>query len=419
MKVWQISRDDNTGGASRSAYRLHVALSLTGVESRMRVLNRETPNDLVFDGVPPRQFAQRVRSRVERMLRDRALRKFRTDNLIMHSFGQESAGLVDELNASDADVLNLHWIAKLLSISDIGRLRKPLVWTLHDMWAFCGGEHVVADDAHARFRLGYLPGNRPPGEGGPDLNRIAWETKRRAWAEQTFTIVTPGRWMARCARESVLFRNSPVHVIPNPLEMTELWRPIPQRFARMSLGLDPNKQFVLAGSAGGMPHLKGEDLLRKCMEEVSAVAPGKAELLVFGQNRPAIPGDWPCPVHWLGSVRDDHTLAMLYSAADVTVVPSRQDNLPNTAIESHACGTPVVAFAIGGLPDIVTPGETGWLASPFDTHDLAQGVLWVLGDQARWSSLSGAARVSALAKYSPQVVAAQYLSVYDGAFARR
>jgi glycosyltransferase involved in cell wall biosynthesis len=347
------------------------------------------------------------------------IKKFRTDNLIMHSFGEESAGVVDEINACDADVLNIHWIAKLLSIDDIGRLRKPLVWTLHDMWAFCGGEHVVDDDPDARFRVGYLPDNRPPGESGPDLNRIAWEAKRRAWAEQTFTIVTPGHWMAKCARESVLFRNTPVHVIPNPLEMTELWRPIPQRFARISLGLDPEKQFVLAGSAGGMPHLKGEDLLRKCMQEVSAAAPGKAELLVFGQHRPAGPADWPCPVHWLGPVRDDHMLSMLYSAADVTIVPSRQDNLPNTAIESHACGTPVVAFAIGGLPDIVTPRETGWLAAPFDTHDLAQGVLWVLGDNARRSAMSAAARASAIEKYSPQVIASQYLKVYAGAIARR
>ena len=168
-----------------------------------------------------------------------------------------------------------------------------------------------------------------------------------------------------------------------------------------------------------MPHLKGEDLLRKCMEQVGAAAPGKAELLVFGQNQPANTGEWPCPVHWLGPVRDDHTLAMLYSAANVTVVPSRQDNLPNTAIESHACGTPVVAFTIGGLPDIVTPGETGWLASPFDTDDLAHGVMWVLGDAARWSALSRAARASAMAKYSPQAIAAQYLSVYEGVCARR
>lgn len=415
MKVWQISRDDNTGGASRAAYRLHVALTLCGLDSHMRVLNRETANDLVIAGRAPRSFGQRVKGRLQRELQERQQKKFKTDNPILHSFGHESAGLVDELNRCDADVLNLHWIAKFLSIEDIGRLTKPLVWTFHDMWAFCGGEHVAPDDTQSRFRLGYLQDNRPPGESGPDLNRFSWEAKRRAWAQQRFTIVTPGHWMADCVRESLLFKDSPVHVIPNPLEMQYVWRPLPKHYARLSLGLDPSKQYVLAGSAGGMPHLKGEDLLRQCMAHIASQTSGKVELLIFGQNRPAGSQDWPCPVHWLGSVRDDHVLATLYSAADVMMVPSRQDNLPNTAIEAHACGTPVVAFKIGGLPDIVTHQETGWLAQPFDTKDLAQGVQWVLADSARHHHLVQAARRSALEKYSPEVITSQYLAVYEAA----
>ena len=163
MKVWHISRDDNTGGASKAAYRLHVAMNQADIDSHLRVLNRETANDKVISGRPSRSFATKVRARIEKILREQKQRRFKTDNLIMHSFGQESAGIVNELNQCGADILNLHWIAKLLSIDDIGRLIKPLVWTFHDMWAFCGGEHVVSDDAQARFRLGYLANNRPAG----------------------------------------------------------------------------------------------------------------------------------------------------------------------------------------------------------------------------------------------------------------
>ncbi len=415
MKVWQISRDDNTGGASRAAYRLHVALTLCGVDSHMRVLNRETANDRVIAGRAPRSLSQRIKGRIQRELQDRQQKKFKTDNPILHSFGYESAGLVDELNGCDADVLNLHWIAKFLSIEDIGRLTKPLVWTFHDMWAFCGGEHVAPDDSQSRFRQGYLQDNRPAGESGPDLNRLSWEAKRSAWANQHFTIVTPGHWMAGCVRDSLLFKDAPVHVIPNPIEMQHVWRPIPQHFARLSLGLDPAKQYVLAGSAGGMPHLKGEDLLRECMGHIEATTPGKVELLMFGQYQPAGASEWPCPVHWLGPVRDDQVLATLYSAADVMMVPSRQDNLPNTAIEAHACGTPVVAFRIGGLPDIVAHQETGWLAQPFDTQDLAQGVQCILAYAQRKNQLAQAARRSALDKYSAEVVSSQYLAVYESA----
>jgi glycosyltransferase involved in cell wall biosynthesis len=224
--------------------------------------------------------------------------------------------------------------------------------------------------------------------------------------------------MATCARESVLFRQSPVQAIPNPLEMTHLWRPISKQYARAVLGLEQNKHYVLSGSAGGMPHLKGEDLLKHAMANVTSSQALKPELLIFGQYKPAGDSTWPCPVHWLGPVRDDHVMTLIYAAADVMAVPSRQDNLPNTAIEAHACGVPVVAFNIGGLPDIVTHQQTGWLSPAFDTNDLARGIAWVLQDLTRWQVLSGAARQQALERFSPEVVTQQYLAVYRQAIER-
>ncbi len=415
MNILQLSTDDFSGGASRAAYRLHQALCAQGLDSRMRVLVHQTANARVIAGRGPRSFEQKVRDRVARVLRDRRARQFRTDNLILHSYGQVSAGLVGEINASPADVLNLHWIVNLLSVEDIGRLRKPIVWTLHDMWAFCGGEHYAPDNVGARFGHGYLNDNRPAGEHGPDLNREAWERKRRAWADQSFQIVAPSRWMAGCVRDSVLFRNTPVRVIPNPIEMEQLWRPLSKRFAHAALGLDPNKQYVLSGSAGGSPHLKGEDLLLKAMARVAAARGQEIEILIFGQFRPLHDQDWPCRVHWLGPVRDDHVMATIYSACDLMVVPSRQDNLPNTAVEANACGAPVVGFEIGGLPDIVSHQESGWLARAFDTDMLGDGILWMLSDPQRLAKLSAQARKIALARYSGQAVTQQYLQVYEEA----
>lgn len=416
MKVWHLSTDDLNGGAARAAYRLHMALLENGIESTMRVLTHQTANDRVISGKGPRTLGQKIQARLQAKLHELHARRFNTDNAIMHSFGHVSAGIVDEINCSDADVVNLHWIVNLLSIEDIGRITKPLVWTLHDMWAFCGGEHIVPDNnAESRFRAGYLPSNRPAGEAGPDLNRRAWLAKQHSWANQTFNIVTPGRWMANCASESVLFRQAPVKAIPNPLEMQYLWRPISKAYARAVLGLEQNKCYVLSGSAGGMPHLKGEDLLKQAMLNITSTQALKPELLVFGQYKPAGGHNWPCPVHWLGPVRDDHVMSLIYSAADVMAVPSRQDNLPNTAIEAHACGVPVVAFNIGGLPDIVTHQQTGWLSPAFDTQDLAQGLAWVLQDSTRWEALSAAARQQALERFSPEVVTKQYLAVYQQA----
>jgi len=423
MKVLQLSTDDFSGGASRAAYRLHMALLQCGVDSRMRVLVHQTANDKVFAGKAPRNFSQKVKGKLQEKWREFGRRKFRSSNTIMHSFGDTSAGIVDEINASDVDVVNLHWIANLLSIEDIGRIKKPIVWTLHDMWAFCGGEHVVFDDRpSARFRVGYRSDNRPDGESGPDLNRQTWEAKREAWSKQRFHIVTPGRWMAGCVGDSALLKHQSVRVIPNPIELAQLWRPIDKQFARSVLGLDIHKKYVLSGSAGGMAHLKGEDLLRDAFMKLKNMGQNLPDLLIFGQSRPvnahAGVSDWPCQVHWLGRVNDDHVMSLLYAAADVMAVPSRLDNLPNTAVEAHACGVPVAAFSIGGLPDIVDHQQSGWLAPAFDTDHLANGIAWLLQDDARWQQLSSRARQIAEQRFAPQVVVDQYLDVYQAALSQ-
>ena len=414
MKILHLSRDDNTGGASRAAYRLHCALLENDSDSAMRVLNHETANVKVKTGRAHRSFKAKVQNKLIQLLRTYSNRNFKTDNLILHTFGDVSAGIVEELNNCDADILNIHWIAKFLSIEDLGRLCKPLVWTFHDMWALCGGEHVAPDDEQSRFRIGYLPDNRPKGESGPDLNRFAWERKKKAWKTQRFNVVAPSQWMARCVRESVLFKNSPVHVIPNPLEMNFTWRPIDKVFARRTLGLNPNKKYIVSGSAGGMPHLKGEDLFYETIKKIANTdIASDTELLIFGQYQPISSLSWPLPVNWLGPIKDDNVMAAVYSAADVTVVPSRQDNLPNIAVESHACGTPVAGFNIGGIPDIVNHLHTGWIADSFNTDDLANGIYWMLSDSTLINQLSREARASAISKYDTAIVANQYLNLYS------
>jgi len=339
-------------------------------------------------------------------------RGWQTDNTTLHTFGHIGAKLVEELNSSDADVLHLHWISKMLSVKDIGRLKKPIVWTLHDMWPFCGGEHYAPDDA-ARFRKGYNAHNRPLWESGPDLNRRTWMAKRRAWAQQHFSLVCPGEWLAGCARDSVLFAQSQVQVIPNCLDTLHTWRAIPRDVARIELGLPLDKKLIMFGADGGVADpRKGADFLREGLELALSKKAHSVELLVFGQSNSKDGDRWPCHVHWLGTVRDDRVLALAYSAADVMVVPSRQDNLPNTAIEAQACGTPVAAFNVGGLPEIVTHRKTGWLAKPFDIIDLAEGMMWLIDDDERQQILSEAARRQAVARFSESVVAAEYVELY-------
>jgi len=412
MKILHVSYGDADGGAARAAYRIHRALVASGIDSRMRVLYRSTDDDLVT-AAARRPVTGRLTQKFHRRWLAYTRRGWYTDNPILHTFGQVGAGVLDELNTSDADVLNLHWIANMLSVRDIGRLMKPLFWTLHDMWAFCGGEHYTSDDNGARFRQGYSADNRPAIECGPDLNRQTWATKSRAWARLRCTIISPSRWLADCARQSALFSDAAVHVIPYPLEMERLWRPIPREAARVALGLPPDKKLILMGAYGGVADpRKGGDLLRDAMVRVAARHPGEVELLIYGQSNSSSAGTWPCPVHWLGVVRDDRVLALAYSASDVMVVPSRQEAFGQTALEAQACGAPVVAFDIGGLPDIVTHRETGWLAKAFDSADLAGGVLWLLADEARHATIAATARKLAVQRFAEPVIAAKYAELY-------
>lgn len=335
-------------------------------------------------------------------------RMLKTRNSIMHSAAVLPSGWPGRINAADADVVHLNWInLEMMSIKDVGHIKKPVVWTLHDMWAFCGAEHVTDD---LRWRDGYSSVNRPDYESGFDLNRWVWKRKRRAW-RRPMHIVTPSHWLAECVRQSALMGTWPVTVIHNPIN-TEVWQPIDKVLARQLLGLTSDGPLLLFGTFGenSAPH-KGFDLLRAALQHLGGQTEG-LQLMVFGELEPRVPRDIAFPVHYAGHLHDDLSLRVLYSAADVTVIPSRLENLPNTGLESLASGTPVVAFNTCGLPDVVRHHQTGYLAKPFDAEDLAEGVRWVLQDSERYARLCANARNDAVARFSYPAVARQYLDVY-------
>lgn len=415
LKVLQVNTYDVEGGAARAAYRIHRALIDHGIDSQMRVRYGRSDDVQVKAGQPPLSRTRRTLAHLQRRWVAHRRRAWHTADPGFHTFGEQGAGIVAELNNSDADILNLHWFSNLLSVKDVGRLTKPIVWTLHDMWAFCGGEHYASDGESARFREGYLACNRPKHESGPDLNRHTWELKREQWSRQRFHIVSPSNWLARCARESKLLRECRISVIPNPIDLTA-WRPISKSLARHVLGLDPEAKIVLVGAEGGLRDpRKGGDLATAALALIAGQKIRPDLVLVFGQSS-ATTGSNPgvsVPVKFMGRLYDDMSMVLAYNAADVMLIPSRQDNLPNTAVEAQACGTPVVAFNVGGIPDIVSHRETGWLAAPLDVAGLAAGITWVLEDGARAIALGSRARNMAVERFSSARVAECYSRLYE------
>jgi glycosyltransferase involved in cell wall biosynthesis len=404
MKIFQINNSDINGGAARAAYRIHQALRRSGDDLTMRV-NMTTSTDWTVQG--PQTNLEKLSVRLRPLGGAFVKIFFHTNNPVIHSPAVLPSSWPSRLNKSDADVLNLHWVAEeMMSIGDIGRLRKPVVWTLHDMWAFCGAEHYTED---TRWLEGYRADNRPFHESGFDLNRWVWARKRKQW-KHPIQIVTPSRWLANCVQESALMQDWPVNVVPNPIN-TDRWQPVDKSQARSLWGLPSDVPLLLFGAMdGGRDPRKGFDLLLNALKHIRGKVP-EMQLVVFGELTPCEPLNLGFPVYYTGHLHDDLSLRVLYSAADLLVIPSRLDNLPNTGVEALSCGSPVVAFDTGGLSDIVIHKVTGYLAEPFDVTDLAKGIKWILDNQNK-KNLSENARKHAIEKFSYPIVAQQYQQIY-------
>ena len=407
MKVLHVNYSDYTGGAARAAYRIHSGLRKIGVDSHMLVLQKVTNSETVS---APLSTAQLLRSRIFRKL-ERKLCEYQQDgNPILHSLNLFSSGLARHIDAHNPDVVNLHWLGyNTLTISEIARIRQPVVWTLHDMWTFTGTAHYEQEEPASGWQQGYV-GKRPEGFKGFDWDKIIFRHKKRAWSPMN--LVTPSRWLAECAGKSALCHDYPRKVIHNGIDLS-IYRPIDRRQARAALGLpldcplilfcalsstaDPRKGFHQLGAA--LQLIEVALMEKGCRIVVLGGEPGKEHQL------------GKLPTHSLGTVSEDADLALIYSAADVFVAPSLQDNLPNTMVESLACGTPCVAFSIGGFKDAIVTGSNGFLAEAFDVNELASGILAVLNSDSL--PMRDACRESAQRLFADTDVAKAYLAHYE------
>jgi glycosyltransferase involved in cell wall biosynthesis len=416
MKVLIVSTYDVMGGAARAAFRLHEALNAARMDCQMRVMHQGSDAPTVEAKRTWREFiANRI---FHRFIGQRVKRLQKSSNKNLRSLAICGSGLVDEINQSDADVVNIHWMLhEMFSIRDLARITKPVVWTLHDMWAFCGAEHVCDDGADARWRVGYTKENRSPTDSGPDMDRWTWERKRKHWTTPMQMIV-PSTWMADCVAGSKLMGNWPVEVIPTPINL-KVYRPWPKQMARQMFGLPADAPLILFGAwTGGASGNKGGDLLRQALPGVAEKVPGARAVVFGGSAFESDDENAPMPIHSIGALRDDYSLALLYSAADVMVVPSRIESLCQTALEAEACGTPVVCFDKSGLIDSVAEGATGLRVTPYSTDELSEAIIRLLLDPELRDSMGGAGPEFVAKLCAPEVVAARYRAVFDAVIAQ-
>lgn len=408
MKILHISLSDNNGGAARAAYRLHKSLLSIGIDSKMMVQDVNLDDSTVMGSV---KKIDKILVFLRIYIATLLVRLQKTQNPILHSPAFINSQFVKKINSSDADIVHLHWVqGEMLTIADFKKISKPLIWTLHDMWGFCGAEHISWDN---RWKDGYLKENRPSHESGIDVNKWVWNRKKRLWKTPIY-ILTPSSWLANCVRESILMKNWPVSVIPNPINI-DLWKPLDKYIARDLLGLPLDCPLLLFGTMGSnFDYNKGYDLLIDALNHLSSnqETPNGLKLVIFGQNAPKIEPNLPFPTQYIGKLHDDSSLRALYCAADLVVVPSRLESFGQTASEAHSCGIPVVAFNTSGLRDIIEHKKTGYLANSFDPVDLAIGINWVLNNSNK-ELLSKNARIKATSHFSSTLVATKIVKIYE------
>lgn len=303
-------------------------------------------------------------------------------------------------------LVHLHWVGHgMLRVEEIGKLGCPVVWTLHDTWAFTGGCHYTGDCVGYQQQCGKCP--QLASDDASDLSHSLIRRKAQAFRGLDLTIVTPSHWLAKLAASSSLFAGRRIEVIPNGLDV-DAFKPIERNSARDYFGVADGNPVILFGAHWLPDPRKGGDLLCSALSMLGR----SCTLLTFGEGQLPLLEGGGIRVRALGNLSDNASLVLAYSAADLFVCPSREDNLPNTVAEAMACGTPCVAFDANGLPDMVTHQVDGWLAKAFDPEDLARGIRWILS-HPQPEVLRNAARAKAVAEYSLDVMSARYAALYS------
>lgn len=433
-KVLYINTSDSHGGAARAAMRIMHGVKQYGVETQMLVLDKHSTSlDVVAlqEFVPKSKLfsildwvAKKVKNKWQH-LQWRPYRKTK-ENIFMSDM--RSTRLHGALQKLNYDILHLHWVnQRFLDLSELKRLNKPIVWTLHDSWPFCGVCHYFLDCQRYQTHCGDCPMLNSGKE--KDLAYRIFEEKLRAYRNLNLHIVTPSSWLGECAKQSALFGRFPVTVIPNCLE-TDVYRPLSEQeideclsvaiernpalhAVQIAAGEKSEKPLILYGAvAAATDKIKGFKYLLSALQLLDKRG-FEANLLVFGASEIDLPMQFEhISVHFIGYVSDTDLLVTLYNLADVMVVPSLTENLSCAIMESLSCATPVCCFAIGGNGDMVEHQVNGYLAKENDAENLAQGIRWCL-DNNKDGALSQAARKKVMENYTIERVGEMYVEVYS------
>ena len=413
MKVLHLNAN-SAGGAFTAANRLSASLRALNIDS----------SHVVYSGAEGSGYAVWADSffRRNRALLNHAMEKldflrYEKDAAVRFAFSHGLTGVdVTRWQAFDeADIVHLHWINKgfisLGGLSDIVKSGKPVVWTCHDMWPFTGGCYHNRGCDHFQTGCGRCPYLKNPS--GQDLSARVYRRKQQIFSADNLHFITPSKWLSGKASLSPIANGKQIAVIPNGID-TNRFTPGSTTEARQKLGIPADAKILAFAAASLANPKKGFAEFKELVGLLYSAEIKNLHVLLIGENKQNAPLDFQVPHTFTGYLSGETEMVQCYQAADVYVTTSHEENLPTTIMESMACGTPVAAFSVGGIPEMITEGENGWLSNLFDVKILSEKIVVYLNTpDAGRVSLQNRARQNALEKYDSAVVANQYKRIYE------
>lgn len=406
MKILTVNTYDVEGGAAKAAYRLHKALVNAGINSHMLVQSKSSDDFTVLGKL---SRTDTISNNLREIIDDLPTKFYKNRSKTHFSPAWVPyGGMAEKINALNPDIVHLHWIGGgMMRIKEIAKIKAPVVWSLHDMWPFTGGCHY--DEFCAAYRKSCGNCKVLGSKSDFDISRQIHKRKAKAYEKKAdLTIIGLSKWMAKCAAESTLFKDKKVIHLPNLID-SQTFKAVDKCTAREIFNLPSDKKLVMFGAmAATSDSRKGFKELSRALTKLKR---DDIELVVYGSGKPQTPPDFKFNTTYIGKLNDETSLKTLYSAADVMVVPSLQENLSNAIMESLSCGTPVVSFDIGGNSDLIDHKQNGYLAKPFDTDELAFGIDWILSS-SNYEKISDYARKKVVENFDMTVVVKEYIHLY-------
>ena len=419
MRVLIVNTSEKTGGAAVAANRLMEALKNNGVKAKMLV--REKVSDqITVVGLPHHSTHMKWNFLWERFMIFTRLH-FSRKHLFEIDIANAGTDITRLREFQEADIIHLHWINQgMLSLQNIYKILesgKPVVWTMHDIWPATAICHYTRTCSYFKSQCHNC--QLLPGEGSAnDLASKVWRKKRNILAHHNIFYVACSQWLKNEAKQSALLTGQSITNIPNPID-THIFHPTEKKEARMIAGLPANKRIILFVSQRVTDQRKG---MKYFIDAIQLLAERHPEIkdttgiAILGGQSEVIAPRLPLPVYSLGYVSDDKKIVSIYNAADVFVLPSLEDNLPNTIMEAMACGVPCVGFKVGGIPEMIDHKKNGYIAQLCSAEDLEEGIHWVLCEANR-DALKQEALRKVSTNYSQHHVAMKYIEVYNQAIA--